>query len=418
MCEEKIKRDMEYCLNCKTKPCQKGCPLSNDIPTFIKLAKDGKIEEAYKSLINTTMLGSVCGRICPHTKQCQGHCVRGIKGEPVNIGKIEAYVFDQAIKNGYDKKIKKSEILKGKKIAIIGSGPAGLSCSAFLAVQGADVTIYEKNSRLGGILTHGIPDFRIDKKVIESTIYSILNLGIKVEYQQELGKDITIEELKKSYDAIFLGLGANISTEMNIEGENLSGVYGGNALLEKNEHPNYEGKKVAIVGGGNVAMDCARTIQRQNPSKVYVIYRRSEKQMPAETKEIEAAKKEGVEFLFQNNIVKILGKDKVKQIECIKTELIKIDDEEREVPVNIENSNYLIDADYVVMAIGSKPQKDLLSKLNLELNKYGYIKVNERYQTSDKKIYAGGDLIGQKATVAWAAMAGREAAKNIVDYLK
>ena len=418
MNNEEIKKDMEYCLNCKIKPCQKGCPLSNDIPTFIKLAKEGKIKEAYEILINTTMIGSACGRICPHTKQCQGSCVRGIKGKPVQIGEIEAYVFDQAIKNGYDKEIEKSKTLEGKQIAVIGSGPAGLNCSAFLARAGANVTIFEKYNELGGILTHGIPDFRLEKDVIKNMISSILNLGIRVEYGQELGKNITIEELKKSYDAIFLGIGANVPSKMNIDGEDLKGVYGGNSLLEKNDHPNYQGKNVAVIGGGNVAMDCARTIQRQKPSKVYVIYRRSEKQMPAEKNEIEAARKEGIEFLFQNNIVMILGKDKVEQIECIKTELVKKEGETREVPIDIEKSNYLLDIDYVVMAIGSRPQRELLNKLNLELDEYGYIKVNEKYQTSDKKIYAGGDLIGQKATVAWAAMAGREAAKNIIEMLK
>lgn len=418
MDEKNIKEYTEYCLNCKIKPCsQKGCPLSNDIPTFIKLVKDGQMREAYKVLTNTTMIGAVCGRICPHEKQCQGSCVRGIKGEPVHIGKIEAYVFDEAIKNGYTNEIEKSDVLKGKKIAVIGSGPAGLNASAFLAKSGAEVTIYEKYHELGGILRHGIPEFRLDKHILDATIKCILDLGIHVKFGQELGNNITIEDLKQSYDAIFIGIGANVPSKMHIPGEELDGVYGGNTLLEIGKHPDYRGKKVAVIGGGNVAMDCSRTIKRMGAEEVYVIYRRAEKQMPAEKKEIEDAKKEGIQFLFQNNIVKILGKDKVEEIECIKTELVKKEGETREVPIDIENSNYMLDMDYVVMAVGSKPNKEILNHLGLELNDWGYVKVDERYKTSDEKIYAGGDLIGQKATVAWAAMAGREAAKSMIEDL-
>ena len=229
----------------------------------------------------------------------------------------------------------------------------------------------------------------------------------------ELGKDISLEELEKSYDAIFLGFGANIPSKMNIEGENLEGVYGGNSLLENEKHPSYIGKKVAVIGGGNVAMDCSRTIKRLGAEKVYVIYRRAEKQMPAEAKEIEDAKREGIEFLFQNNIVKILGKNKVEKIECIKTELVKKEGETREVPVNIENSNYELEMDYVVMAVGGGPEKDIINSLGLELNKWGYISVDENHKTSKDKIYAGGDLAGDKGTVAWAARAGREVAETI-----
>lgn len=416
---EEIKKYTEYCLNCKVKPCSnKGCPLSNDIPTFIKLTKEGNLKEAYEVLTKTTMLGSVCGRICPHEKQCQGSCVRGIKSEPVDIGKIEAYVFDYGIKNGYDKEIEKTEELKGKNIAVIGSGPAGLNCAAFLARAGAIVTIYEKHSKLGGILRYGIPEFRLDKHILDKVIESILDLGIKVETEKELGKNLQLEELTKMYDAIFVGIGANVPSEMHIEGEELQGVFGGNTLLENGNHPDYTNKKVAIIGGGNVAMDCAREIKRLGAEAVTVIYRRAERQMPAERKEIESAKEEGVKFLFQNNIVKILGNEKVKQIECIKTELVKKEGETREVPIDIPNSNYIIDMDYVVMAVGSKPQQELLDKVNLQLNEWGYIKVDERYRTSNSKIYAGGDLIGQKATVAWAAKAGRDAAKSIIEDLR
>lgn len=416
---EEIKENLEYCLNCKVKPCSvKGCPLSNDIPTFISLAKGGKIKEAYKVLIDTTMLGSICGRVCPHEKQCQGSCVRGIKGEPVHIGELEAYVFDEALEKGYYKQIRKTEELKGKKIAIIGSGPSGLNASAFLARSGAEVTIYEKYNKLGGILRHGIPDFRLQKNILDKTIEQILDLGIHIKYDKALGKDVSIEELKQNYDAIFIGIGANVPSKMNIPGEELKGVYGGNTLLEKGNHPDYTGKSVAIIGGGNVAMDCARTIKHMGASDVFVIYRRAEEQMPAERKEIKDAKQEGVKFLFQNNIVQIMGRDKVEKIECIKTELIQREGETRLVPVDIENSNYIMDMDYVVMAVGSRPEETILEKLGLTLNKWGYIDVNENYQTSDEKIYAGGDLIGQKATVAWAAKTGRDAAKAIIENLR
>ena len=416
---EKIKKYTEYCLNCPTKPCSNnGCPLNNDIPTFIKLVKEEKIEEAYKILSKTTVLGSICGRICPHMKQCQGSCIRGIKGDPVQIGEIEAFVFDKALKNKWYKNIEKTTELQGKRVAVVGSGPSGLTCASFLARSGAEVTIYEKYNKLGGILEHGIPNFRLEKNILNRTIEAILDMGIKVEYNKELGKNLNLEDLEKEYDAIFLGIGANIPSKMNIEGENLEGVYGGNCLLEKGEHPSYIGKKVAVIGGGNVAMDCARTIKKLGAEKVYVIYRRAEKQMPAESKEIEEAKKEGIEFLFQNNIVKILGKNKVEKIECIKTKLIKKEGETREIPINIEHSNYEMDVDYVVMAVGSEVEKELINKLGLKINKWGYIEVNEEHQTSKKGIYAGGDVVGDKGTVAWAARAGRDVAEIIKQNLK
>ena len=415
-----IKENADYCLNCKTKPCQVGCPLENDIPEFIKSIKEDNIEKAYKVLSKTTVLQPICGLICPHNSQCQGSCIRRFKGNPTSIGKLEAYVGKIAIEKNYNYSDEIKE-KKNKKVAIIGGGPAGLTCAAFLAREGYEVTIFEKHNELGGILNYGIPEFRLDKNILKNTIKKIIDLGIKLETNKCLGKDILLSNLEKEYDAIFLAFGANISKKMELEGEDLEGVYGGNKLLEYKLHPDYKDKKVAVIGGGNVAMDCSRTIKNMGAKKVYVIYRRAEEQMPAEKKEIEDAKKEGVEFLFQNNIVKILSDNenkKVKKIECIKTELIEKEGELRKVPQDIEGSNYEIDIDYVIMAIGSEPEKEVVNKLGLELNSKGYIKVDEDYRTSNKKIFAGGDLIGQNATVAWAARSGRKAAEAIIKMLE
>ena len=415
---EIIKEKVNYCLNCKIKPCElKGCPLGNHIPDMIRLLKEEKYKEAYQEISKTTVLPGVCGRICPHQKQCQGSCVRGIKGNHVSIGDLEAYTFDKSVELGYKlidcyEKVPKTN----KKVAVIGGGPAGLTCAAFLAKEGINVTIYEKYNELGGILVHGIPEFRLPKEIVKETINRILELGIEVKYNQILGKTITLDELKKEYDAIFLSVGANKSTKMGVEGEELEGVYGGNELLEEKNYPDFTNKKVAVIGGGNVAMDCSRTIKRLGAKEVNVIYRRAEKQMPAEEKEIADAKKEGINFLFQNNIVKILGKDEVEEVELIKTQLIKKEGETREVPVNIEGSNYKIDIDCIVMALGSQVSDEILT-LGLTLNKWGNIMVDENYQTEDKQIYAGGDLIGMKGTVAWAAKSGREAAKKILENL-
>lgn len=410
-----IMDEANRCLNCKVKPCQKGCPLENDIPSFIKQVKENNLEEAFKVLTQTTVLGAICGRICPHSKQCRGNCVRGIKSEPINIGKLESYVFDNAIKQNF--KIETNDKLNGKKVAVVGGGPSGLTCAAFLSMNGAKVTIYEKQPKLGGIPMYGIPDFRLPREVIDETIKKILNLGIEAKCNQALGKDYELDELMEKYDAVYLSFGANVSSKMNIPGEELDGVYGGNELLEIGKHPNYEGKSVAVIGGGNVAMDSARTIKRLGAEHVYVIYRRAREQMPAEDYEVEDAIKEGVQFLFQNNIVKALGKNKVEKIECIKTQLVKKEGEKRLVPVNIENSNYTLDMDYVVMAVGSKANKELVAKTGLETTDYGNIKVDERYMTSKDGVFAGGDLMGTKATVAWAARSGRNASDEIIKYL-
>lgn len=419
---EEIIQKAEYCLNCSTSPCTKGCPLGNNIPKFINCIKNNDFELAHKVLLETTVLTPICGRICPKEKQCQCNCVRGIKGAPVSIGDLEAFIGDMAIEKDYQLHVDNLLMPDNKyKIAIVGSGPSGLTCAAFLRRQGYQVTIYEKYSTLGGLLRYGIPDFRLSKKILDNQIKKLLDLGIDIVYNRELGKDFTLQDLQNEFDAVFLAFGANISKKMNIPGENLNGVYGGNELLEHNSHPDYNGKKVAVIGGGNVAMDVSRTIKRLGAEKVYVIYRRSEAQMPAEKEEIFEAKKEGIDFLFQNNIVKINGSDtmqKVVSVECVKTELVKKDEHDRPVPVNIEGSNYILDVDFVVMAIGSETETSLVSKLGLKLNRWGYINVDENFMTSIPMVFAGGDLIGTEATVAWAASDGKKAAQAIAKKLE
>jgi NADPH-dependent glutamate synthase beta chain and related oxidoreductases len=417
--KDNIKQKAEYCLNCKNPQCRTGCPLGNNIPAFIQKVKEDNLEEAYKILCETTAIPAICGRICPHQKQCQGKCIRGIKSEPVSIGEIEAYVGDWALNNTNSllnccKDIQE----KNKKVAVIGGGSSGLTAAVFLRKNGYKVTIYEKQKDLGGILKRGIPEFRLSNEIVEKTIEQILALGIDVQCEKELGKNLYLVDLKKEYDAIYLSIGANIPRKMAIEGEELEGVYGGNSLLENQNHPDYTNKKVAIIGGGNVAMDCARTIKRMGAEQVVVIYRRSEAEMPAESKEISDAKKEGVEFLFLNNIVKILGTNKVEKIECIKTELVQKEGETRKSPVNIENSNYILNMDYVVMAVGGEVDKDLIEKCNISTTTKKYVQVNENNQTSDEKVFAGGDVVGQNSTVAWAASDGKNVASKIIKFLE
>lgn len=416
--ENRIIELANECFGCPTKPCQKGCPLENDTTGFIALVKKQKYKEAFELLSGTTVLMPICGRVCPHTKQCQGKCIRAIKFDAVEIGQMEAFIGDMAIKN--DWKLPTADEEKDYKVAIVGGGPAGLTCAQFLRRAGTQVTIFEKYDYLGGILRHGIPDFRLDKDKLKKWIDKILESGIKVEYGKELGLNLSIEELEKNFDSIFLSFGANISTKMGIPGEDLNGVFGGNEYLESTPIIDLKGKTVVVSGGGNVAMDVSRTIKRSGAEHVYVVYRRSEKEMPAEQKEIDEAKEDGVEFLFQNNILSVNGNDegKVKSIECIKTELVQKEGESRLSPVNIEGSNYELDCDYVIMAIGSKPEDKVVNSLGVELDRKGRIVVDENGRTSKENIYAGGDIAENMGTVAYAARAGRNVAEAIVNTLQ
>ena len=405
---EEIKKQAEYCLSCKTKPCISGCPLKNNIPDFIRCIKEEKYEEAFRVLCDTTIFEVICGRICPQKSQCEGSCIRGIKEVSVHIGELETFIGDYAIEN-IDVKIEKVRE-NSKKIAIIGSGPSGLAALYYLSTRGYKVDIYEKHSKLGGLLRHGIPEFRLEKKILDKWLEKyILNDNVTAFTNVELGKDIFIEDMKKEYDAIILAMGSNVSSKMNIPGEDKEFVLGGNELLEYKDMPDFKDKRVVVIGGGNVAMDTSRTIKRLGAKEVKVIYRRSEKQMPAERKEIEDARKENIEFLFLTNMIEVFD----GKIECVKTELIKKEGESREYPVNIEGSNFFIDTDFVVLAVGSTVDKEIIDKLGLETNKWGNIKVDENYKTSCNKIYAIGDVAGVKQTVAWAAKSGFECAKGI-----
>lgn len=411
-----IEEKAMYCLSCKNKNCMKGCPLSNDITDMIKFVKEKDYIKAFERITQTTILSSICGRVCPHTKQCQGSCVRGIRGESVEIGKIEAFIGDYGIDNNIEIKNLSEYKELDKSVAVIGSGPCGITCAATLKRLGIKkVDLYEKKSYLGGLLVHGIPEFRLPKDIVKKVYEKIINLGIDVKYNMELGKNIALKDLRSKYDAVFIAIGANKSSKMNIAGEDLIGVYGGNELLEYKNYPDFNGKSVAVIGGGNVAMDAARTIKKLGADHVYVIYRRAEEQMPAEKKEIKDAKDEGIEFKFLNNITKILGKDKVEKIECIKTELI-FEEGKRPHPVNIDNSNYFLDMDYVVLAIGSCLEKNVID--DLEKNECKKIKIDENYRTNIENVYAAGDAAGMKSTVAWASYSGREAAKKIYNDLK
>lgn len=395
----KFKDLVNYCLNCTVKPCRKGCPLENDIPEFIKLAKDGDFLEAFSVLGETTVLSSICGRICPFDRQCEGNCVRRLKGEPVQIGKIEAIIGDKAIQEGYPIFRNMKEI-NGKKIAIVGAGPSGLTCAAFLKKLGYSVTIYEKYDYLGGIISHGIPDFRLDKDITLKNLNRIVDLGIEVKYNFELGKNITLKELKKEYDAVFLAFGANVSNMPQIKGKNLSNVYGANELLESKKALDLKNKNVIVVGGGDVAMDMARTAKRWG-GNVLVIYRRDENKMKADINQINLAKEEKVEFLFNTNVKQIIKKENISKAYLVTNDGFK----------------FIYPCDYVFFAIGSKPNEKINKKLGLKLDVDGYIKTDKKQMTSMKGVFAGGDLTGTERTVAYAARSGREAAYNIDLYL-
>ena len=397
------------CLECTKTACTVGCPLDNDIKGFIKCIKEEDYKGAYNILSKTTVLESVCGRICPHEKQCQGACQKEIKKSPVKIGKLEEFIGDLAIKNNWKIRSKKDAT---HNVAIIGGGPAGLTCAAFLRKNGINVTIYEKHNYLGGLLAHGIPDFRLPREITEKTVERILDLGVKVKYNEILGKTITLKELEKKYDAIFIGIGANIPNKMKVSGEKLKGVYGGNAFLESKKEIDLENKTVMILGGGNVSMDIARTVKRKGAKNVTIIFRKDEKDLTADPDEVKAAKEDGVKFLFKNNIVKIIGRKQVKGVELIKTKYNK------DILENIKGSRHKIECDYVISAIGSHANRKTIHDLNLELTKNGRIKTNKKGQTSKKKVFAGGDIAGNIGTVAWAARAGRNAAYGIMEYLK
>ena len=425
--------EAQRCLNCPKPRCVEGCPVNVEIPKFIKAVSEENFAEAIKILKRKNSLSAVCGRVCPQENQCESKCVLGIKGEPVAIGRLERFVADYAREHGLDK-VEASEIVaKGKKVAIVGSGPSGLTAAGDLAKLGYDVTIYEAFHVAGGVLMYGIPQFRLPKEIVQHEIKALKDLGVKIFVNAVIGRTFTIKELmeEEGFDAVYVGTGAGLPYFMDIDGENLNGVYSANEFLTrvnlmkayqfpKVATPVYCGKKAAIVGAGNVAMDAARTAKRLGAEHVYIVYRRGEDEMPARKEEIHHAKEEGIELRLLNNPVRILGDDKgwVNGLECVKMELGEPDASGRRSPVEVKGSEYVLDVDMVVMAIGQGPNPLIKQTTpELEVNKRGNIVANEVGATSIPGVFAGGDIVTGAATVISAMGAGKRAAAAIDEYL-
>ena len=424
--------EAQRCLNCKHKPCMEGCPVSVKIPEFIALVAEGKFEEAYDKITETNSLPAICGRVCPQEKQCESKCVRGIKGEPVGIGRLERFVADYHMANGEDKLIKAEHI--GKKVAVVGSGPSGLTAAGDLAKAGYEVTIYEAFHTAGGVLMYGIPEFRLPKDIVQKEIEKLKGLGVKIETNVIVGKTLFVDELMEDmgYDAVFIGSGAGLPSFMGIDGESLNGVYSANEFLTRinlmkgykfpeYDTPVYIGKSTAVFGGGNVAMDAARSAKRLGAEHVYIIYRRGKEELPARAEEVMHAEEEGIEFLLLQNPTRFIGDENgwLKGVEVINMELGEPDASGRRRPVPVEGSEHTIDIDTAIVAIGQTPNP-LIKKTTegLETNKRGCIVADETGATSKPMVYAGGDVVTGAATVILAMGAGKAAAEAIDNELK
>ena len=423
--------EAKRCLNCKHKPCVGGCPVKIHIPDFIAKVAEGKFEEAYQIIQKSSSLPAVCGRVCPQETQCEQKCVRGVKGEPVAIGRLERFVADWHNEHSCDLPVKAQP--NGHKVAVVGSGPAGLTCAGDLAKRGYDVTVFEALHLAGGVLVYGIPEFRLPKAIVQKEIDNLNALGVKVETNMVIGKVLSVDELMDefAFEAVFIGSGAGLPRFMNIPGENLKDVYSANEFLtrvnlmkaykEDARTPIAHAKKVAVVGGGNVAMDAARCAKRLGAEEVTIVYRRSEAELPSRREEVEHAKEEGISFKLLTNPVRILEGENgfVGGMECVEMELGEPDASGRRSPVVKENSEFTMDVDCVIMAIGTSPNPLIKSTTKgLETQRWGGIIADENGQTSREGVFAGGDAVTGAATVILAMGAGKTAAEAIDEYIK
>ncbi|WMJ23121.1 NADPH-dependent glutamate synthase [Paludicola sp. MB14-C6] len=428
--EEMAIEEANRCLNCKHKPCVNGCPVNVRIPEFIAEVQKGNFAEAYRIITSTNALPAVCGRVCPQESQCESKCVRGIKGEPVAIGRLERFVADWYMKNGTDKI--EPIASNGHKVAVVGAGPAGLTCAGDLARKGYEVTIFEAFHDAGGVLIYGIPEFRLPKDIVKREIEKLKQLGVKIMTNMVMGKVLSVDELfEMGYESVFIGSGAGLPSFMGIEGEGLVGVYSANEFLtrinlmkaykEDYDTPIKKSRAVAIVGGGNVAMDAARCAKRLGAEHVYIVYRRSEEEMPARLEEIHHAKEEGIEFMLLTNPNRIIGDENglVCGMKCVKMELGEPDASGRRRPVEIKGSEFIVDVDSVIISVGTSPNPLIRSTTEgLEANKRGCLVADESMKTTKEGVYAGGDAVTGAATVILAMGAGKTAAESIDHYIQ